>query len=95
MSAKQTIFLTAEAVTKCSQLYRKRKEESTNTTEQSWTIHVSVSPYWSRDSQDQTGLAWQPAPSQYPHRNTGKRDQTLPGPGASPAATSSEHWVLK
>lgn len=60
-----------------------------------WTVHARVSPCWSRDSLDQTGPVWQPAPGRYPHRNTGKPDQTLPGPGASPAATSSERWGLK
>lgn len=54
-----------------------------------------MSPCWSQDYQDQTGLAWQPALSQYPHRNRGKPVQTLPGLEASPAATSLEHWVLK
>lgn len=61
----------------------------------SWTIHVSVSPCWSLGSQGQTGLAWQPAPSQYPHRNTGKPDRMLPGPVAFPVAMSWEHWELK
>jgi len=58
-------------------------------------MRVSVSPCWSQDSPDQTGPAWQPVPSQYPHRNTGKPDQTPPGPEASPAATSSEHRGLR
>lgn len=56
---------------------------------------ASISPCWSQDCQDQTALAWQPAPSQCPHRNTGKPVQTLPGLEVSPAATSLEHWVLK
>lgn len=107
MSAKQTLFFTAEAATGGSHkqygngnvLQYKNKggttQQSVLSTKNKAGLSMLVSPCWSQDSQDQSWLAWQPAPSQYPHRNTGKPDQTPPGLRASPAAMSLEHWALK